>query len=101
MDYANVLLLHKLSMVHVGVERQDHQTVRSQSRNLFPDVGDVPDRAGAVVCDENAAVFGDGDTDRPPPDQAIFRHETGEEVFVTAISIDRKSTRLNSSHLGI
>ena len=54
---------------------------------LFRGVGNVPDGAGAIVCDEDAAVFGDGDTDRPPPDPAVSRHETGEEVFVTAIGM--------------
>src|ERR1035438_7514941 len=56
-------------------------------RDLFSDVGDVPDRAGAVVCDEDAAVFGDGDTYRAAPDLAVFRDESGQEIFVTAISM--------------
>ena len=74
--------MHKLPFI-IGFASQAF----AQIVNLFSDVGDVPDRAGAVVCDEDAAVFRDGDTDRPPPDQAVFRHETGEEVFVTAISM--------------
>src|SRR5260370_26159049 len=74
-DYANRLLLHKPSLVS------------ALPPGLFSDVVHMPDGARTVVGHEHAAVFGDGDTDRPSPNQAVFRDETREEVFVTAISM--------------
>src|ERR1035438_1806408 len=47
----------------------------------------MPDRAGAVVGREHASVIGDGDTYRPAPDLAIFRDETGKEVFVAPVGM--------------
>src|SRR5271166_3576532 len=45
----------------------------------------MPDRAGAIVGDEQAAVFGDRDAYRPAPDLAVIGDEAGEEVFVAAV----------------
>jgi hypothetical protein len=47
----------------------------------------VPDGAGAVIGDEHAAVFGDGDVYGSAPDLAVFGDEAGEEVFVAAVGL--------------
>src|SRR5580658_2035658 len=47
----------------------------------------MPNGAGAIVGDEQATVFGDGDAYGAAPDLAVFRDETGEEVFVTAVGV--------------
>src|ERR1700677_2192824 len=59
----------------------------SQSDHLFAQVGDMPNGARSVICDEHAAVVRDGDTDRSTPDLAILGDEPGEEVLVTAIGM--------------
>ena len=59
----------------------------AQKERSFADVGDVPDGAGAVVGDEHAAVFGDGDAYGTAPDLAVFGDETGEEVFIAAVGV--------------
>ena len=61
--------------------------IQPPRRVLFADVSDVPDGAGAVVGDEQAAVFGDGDAYWAAPDLAVFGDETGEEVFVAAVGV--------------
>ena len=58
-----------------------------EDRDLFADVGDVPDRTGAVVRNEHTAVLGYGDTYRASPDLAVFRDESGEEVFVASVGM--------------
>ena len=44
---------------------------------LLAGIGDVPDGAGAIVGDEEAAVVGHGDADGPAPDLAVFGDEAG------------------------
>ena len=51
---------------------------------VSPAVAHAPDGAVAVFADEEAAVFGDGDSDRATPDFAFGRDEAGHEVYVFA-----------------
>src|SRR5262245_64150118 len=56
----------------------------------------VQRRVGAPI-DHARATLGDLDPVRVPPDAG----ELGEVALAQPLSLDRKSTRLNSSHLGI
>ena len=47
----------------------------------------MPDRAGAIVGNEQAAVFADSDAYRAAPDLAVFGDKAGEEVFVAAVGV--------------
>ncbi len=47
----------------------------------------MPDGAGTVIGDEQAAIFGDRDTYGAAPYLAVFGDEAGEEVFVAAIGV--------------
>src|SRR5690348_6944707 len=49
-----------------------------------PAVGDPPDRAVAVLADEERAVVGDRYADRAAPDAAVVDHEAGQEILVFA-----------------
>jgi len=51
---------------------------------VSPAVAHAPDGAVAVFADEEAAVFGDGDSDRATPDFAFGRDEAGHEVLIFA-----------------
>src|ERR1700722_2109161 len=55
--------------------------------SLFADVSDMPNRAGAIVGNEQAAVFGYGDAYGAAPDLAVFGDEAREEVFVATIGV--------------
>src|SRR5271165_5815505 len=47
-----------------------------------PAVGDSPDRAVAVLADQQRAVMRDGDPDRTTPDSAVADDEAGQEILV-------------------
>src|SRR5271155_202381 len=59
----------------------------AQKERSFADVSDVPDGTGSVVGDEQATVFGDGDTYGTAPDLAVFGDEAGKEVFIAAVGV--------------
>src|SRR5207245_871249 len=50
----------------------------------LPSVAHAPDRAVAVFADQQAAVFGDSDSDRATPDFAVGHDETRHEIFIFA-----------------
>src|SRR3954469_12399876 len=43
-----------------------------------------PDRAVAVFGDQERAVLGDRNSDRPPPDLGVIDNEARHEIFVLA-----------------
>src|SRR6267142_5643828 len=47
-------------------------------------MADAPDRAVAVLGDQQRAVMGDGDPDRASPDLAVIDDEAGDEILVFA-----------------
>ena len=47
-------------------------------------MGDAPDGAVAILGDEQRAVVGDRDADRPAPDLAVVDDEAGHEILVFA-----------------
>ena len=51
---------------------------------VSPAVAHAPDGAVAVFADEEAAVFGDGDSNRATPHLAFGRHETRHKIFIFA-----------------
>jgi NAD(P)-dependent dehydrogenase (short-subunit alcohol dehydrogenase family) len=55
-----------------------------RTRLVSAAVGDAPDRAVAVLADEEAAVRRDRDADRPAPHAAILGDEPGQEILIGA-----------------
>src|SRR5215472_9671359 len=47
-------------------------------------VAHAPDGLVAVFTNKQAAVFGDGDSDRATPNLAVGRDEAGHEIFIFA-----------------
>jgi hypothetical protein len=60
---------------------------RACSKPSLSAVADAPDGTVAVFADQQAAVFGDGDSDRATPDFAVGRNEASHEVFVFTLRV--------------
>src|SRR5438270_2669727 len=71
----------KFNSVVLFVFRHSSFVIRASS---FPPVAHSPDRLVRVLAEEQAAVFRDRDSDRPPPHISFRRDEAGYEVFVIA-----------------
>jgi hypothetical protein len=56
----------------------------SKKLRISPLVAHSPDVAVAVFAEEEAAILGDGDSNRATPDFAVGRSETGDEIFIFA-----------------
>src|SRR5947209_7736340 len=54
----------------------------ARDKLLLAFIGHAPDRAVAVVADQQRAVVRHRQANRPAPDGCIVEHETGQEIFV-------------------
>src|ERR1700685_117494 len=61
--------------------------LRAKDQHLLGDVGNVPNTTGTVVCNEHAAVFGDGHAYRTTPYLAVLRDAEDEKIFITTIGM--------------
>src|SRR6516165_6452859 len=61
-----------------------HMQFPLNKHSLPAPIGNSPDRAVAVLADEQRAVARDRDADRPSPHRAIVDHEAGDKILVLA-----------------
>jgi hypothetical protein len=65
--------------------RKDDEGARLSTpleRQLLSCIADPPNRAGAVVADQQRSIFCDGDSHRSPPDVSVCGDEACQEVFI-------------------
>ena len=53
-------------------------------RASFPDITHPPDGVIPIFAKEQAAIFRDGNADRPAPDVSFRGNEAGDEILVIA-----------------